>query len=153
MGRRKQISPLEGHEEWIQSHTRIEIMERFQVTYDYVNNFCIKKGIKPVNMRKRSKFVPDDEFIEYAKTHTIRDIAQKYNRCYGSIVTICHRYNITPAKNKPKEAKPCKAILLRKTGEAHDMIRELSKTFTDASIARVFGYSKERIRQIRNEEN
>ena len=32
------------------------------------------------------------------------------------------------------------------------MIRELSKTFTDASIARVFGYSKERIRQIRNGE-
>lgn len=76
MGRRKQISPLEGHEEWIQTHTRIEIMERFHVTYDYVNNFCNRRGIKPINIRKRSEFVPDDEFIEYAKTHTIQDIAQ-----------------------------------------------------------------------------
>ena len=36
----------------------------------------------------------------------------------------------------------------RRTGEAHDMIKYLSKSFTKASIARVFGYSAERIRQI-----
>lgn len=39
----------------------------------------------------------------------------------------------------------------KRTGEAHEMIRELSKTFTMASIARVFGYSKERVRQICSE--
>lgn len=32
-----------------------------------------------------------------------------------------------------------------------DMIKYLIPEFTDASIARVFGYSKERIRQIRND--
>ena len=32
--------------------------------------------------------------------------------------------------------------------KGHDMIKYLSKSFTKASIARVFGYSAERIRQI-----
>ena len=75
----------------------------------------LEKGIKPVNMRKRNKFVSDDEFIEYAKTHTIRDIAQKYDRCYGSIATIRHKYNITPAKKTNlKKLNPVKQFCLEK---------------------------------------
>ena len=38
--------------------------------------------------------------------------------------------------------------MFEKEGEAHDIIKYLSKSFTKASIARVFGYSAERIRQI-----
>lgn len=40
---------------------------------------------------------------------------------------------------------------IKRTGEAMDMIKTLLDFYTDASIARVFGYSKERIRQIRME--
>lgn len=36
----------------------------------------------------------------------------------------------------------------KRTGEAQDMIRHLAKTFTMTSIARVFGYTRENIRQI-----
>lgn len=39
----------------------------------------------------------------------------------------------------------------KRTGEAMDMIKTLLDFYTDASIARVFGYSRERIRQIRME--
>ena len=52
-----------------------------------------------------------------------------------------------PCKRHRSEIK-LSAHSCKHTGEAHDMIRYLSKTFTMASIARVFGYSAERIRQI-----
>ena len=53
-----------------------------------------------------------------------------------------------PCKRHKSEAVKLTAHSCKRTGEAHDMIKYLSKSFTMASIARVFGYSKERIRQI-----
>ena len=154
MGRKKKISPLEGHEDWIKNHTRIEIMNKFSVDYNHVNNFCVRKGIKPVNLRRRFIFVPDDGFIRFSSTHTITATAKEYNISYGLALSVIKRNNIAFVKcKKPKEyVFSANASPIKRTGEAQDMIRELSKTFTDASIARVFGYSRERIRQIRNEE-
>ena len=51
-------------------------------------------------------------------------------------------------KGNPDYVNPYK---IKHTGEAQDMIKTLCATYTDASIARVFGYSKERIRQLRME--
>ena len=89
---------LTGHEDFIVSHTRKEIMQEFGVNYNWL----------------------------YMK---IRDM------------------NLTYKRHNCKEAKlsthSCKC-----TGEAQDMIRYLSKAFTMASIARVFGYTRESIRQI-----
>ena len=39
---------LTGHEDYITSHTRKEIMQKFNVNYNCVNNFCIKNGLKPI---------------------------------------------------------------------------------------------------------
>ena len=91
-------SLLKGHEDFIVSHTRKEIMQKFNVNYNWL----------------------------YIK---IRDMSLPYKR-----------HNCKEAKLSTHSCK--------RTGEAQDMIRHLAKTFTMASIARVFGYTRENIRQI-----
>ena len=39
---------LKGHEDYIVTHTRKEIMQKFNVNYNCVNYFCIKNGLKPI---------------------------------------------------------------------------------------------------------
>lgn len=145
MGRRKLSSPLEGQEQFIATHTRKEIAEKFNVNYDHVNNFCNHHGLHPVPERSRHELT--DEMIEYLKDHTIVDTSVKFNLSYVWLVAKVRRDHIPHAVVKGKVAVD-KGYSCRRSGEAHDMIRVLSKTFTNASIARVFGYSKERVRQI-----
>ena len=84
------------------------------------------------------------------RTMTINDVAKKYHLSTSPFTEWCYVHNIdftTTQRVKPEEI-----IKVRKrTGESMDMIKYLMQEFTDASIARVFGYSRERIRQIRNE--
>ena len=107
-------SLLKGHEGYIVTHTRKEIMQKFNVNYNCVNYFCVKNGLKPIadwlSMKIRDMNLP------------------------------CKRHNCKEAKLSTHSCK--------RTGEAQDMIRHLAKTFTMASIARVFGYTRENIRQI-----
>ena len=44
---------LTGHEDYIVSHTRKEIMQKFNVNYNYINNFCNRNGIRPITERGR----------------------------------------------------------------------------------------------------
>lgn len=140
---------LNDNIDYVQSHTRNEIAEHFNLTYNQVNNWCIKHNAHPLKER-RVKFVVTEDFIEYAKTHTIGQISNNFHICYATLLTICKRENIVPLKVTPKYVSEHKGNL-RRTGEAMDMIKTLIPVYTDASIARVFGYSREWIRQIRNE--
>ena len=140
---------LDDNLDYVKTHTRSEIAEHFNLTYNQVNNWCIKSGAKPV-MERQEKYHVTEEFIEFAKTHTLTQIATEFHLCYYTVQSICRSHNIKPIKNRIKMVYEHKGSL-RRTGEAMDMIKALIPTFTDASIARVFGYSKERIRQIRNE--
>lgn len=140
---------LNDNIDYAQSHTRNEIAERFNLTYNQVNNWCRKYNIHPLRQRQE-KFVVTEDFIEYAKTHTIGQIINNFHISYATILSACKRENIVPLKVKLKHISEHKGNL-RRTGEAMDMIKTLIPVYTDASIARVFGYSKERIRQIRNE--
>ena len=45
---------LKGHEDFIVSHTRKEIMQKFNVNYSCVNYFCIKNGLKPIADRGKA---------------------------------------------------------------------------------------------------
>lgn len=146
-GRRPKPSPLDGQEEFITTHTRREIIKKFGVDYNHVNNYCIRYNIKPLRERSQIDIVLSDEILEYAKNHTCAEISNKFDIPYNRLRYIFLQHGIKFYRNKGKVAKgnnhSCK-----RTGEAREMIRELSKTFTMASIARVFGYSKERVRQI-----
>lgn len=145
MGRKRLHSPLEGHEDFITTHTRREIAEEFGVNYDYVNNFCIRHNLHPVPERRRYELT--DEMIEYLKDHTMTNTSAKFNLPYCWLLAKVRRDNIPHAIVKGK-VRVDKGKGFRRSGEAHDMIRVLGETFTYASIARVFGYSKERVRQI-----
>ncbi len=147
--RTKQHIILDDNLDYVKSHTRKQIAEHFNLTYNQVNNFCHKRNIHPPR-DCQEKYHITDEFIEYAKTHTISQTCKAFHLCYYTVQTICKTHNIEPVKNRIKMQYEHKGSL-RRTGEAMDMIKTLIPTFTDASIARVFGYSKERIRQIRNE--
>lgn len=140
---------LDNNLDYILSHTRNEIAEHFNLTYNQVNNWCIKNNIQPLKQRCE-KYKVTDEFIEYAKTHTVVQICKKFHLCYATVVSICRREGIEPLKAKLKYIDSVKGSV-RRTGMAMDMIKTLIPIYTDASIARVFGYSRERIRQIRNE--
>ncbi len=136
---------LAGHEDYITSHTRREIMQKFNVNYNYINNFCNRNGIRPIAERKR--YFITDEIKDFLKEHTIKETAFKFNVGYNWL-TVQVRENNIPCKRHKSEVVKLSVHSCKRTGETHEMIKYLSKTFTMASIARVFGYSKERIRQI-----
>lgn len=140
---------LYGHEEFIKNHNREEIMEKFNVDYNTVNNFCHKNGIRPIPARIHKLECPDG-FAEYAKAHTICQTAKFFNIKYQTVMRMCKEKEINCIKVSPKRIPfdSSENHSLKRSGLAHDMIRELGKTFTFASISRVFGYSKERIRKI-----
>ena len=149
-GRPRKPSVLDGYEDFITTHTRREIMKEFGVSYNYVNNYCIKCNLKPLSERKRTPILINDEILEYAKTHTCVEVSNKFNLPYENLRHTFMAHDIKCYRHHGKAAE-IKRHSCKRTGEAHDMIRELSKTFTMSAIARVFGYSKERIRQICSE--
>lgn len=136
---------LAGHEDYIASHTRREVMQKFNVNYNYINNFCNRNGIRPIAERKR--YFITDEIKDFLKEHTIKETAFKFNVGYNWLTVKVREMNI-PCKRNKSEVVKLSVHSCKRTGETHEMIKYLSKTFTMASIARVFGYSKERIRQI-----
>ena len=135
---------LTGHEDFIVSHTRKEIMQKFNVNYNYINNFCNRNGVRPI--AERGRYFVTDEMKNYLKEHTIKETAYKFHVGYNWLSIKVREMNL-PCKRHRSEIK-LSAHSCKHTGEAHDMIKYLSKSFTKASIARVFGYSAERIRQI-----
>lgn len=140
---------LLGHEEFIKTHTRKEIMAKFEIDYNTVNNFCRKTGVKPIRERIHTIECPDG-FIEYAKNHTVSQVGKHFNIYYPTVLRLCklHDVKCLSVIGKVKPFDSTENRNMKRSGFAQDMIRELSKTFTYASIGRVFGYSKERIRQI-----
>lgn len=136
---------LEGHEEFIVSHTRKEVMKEFGVNYNYVNNFCHRKNIHPI--AERSHRVMTEEMKAFLREHTIKETAAKFGVTYCWLSMQIRNYDL-PYKRQKATTVKLSSGSCKRCGEAHEMIRELSKTFTNASIARVFGYSKERVRQI-----
>ena len=142
-------SVLKGHEDFIVSHTRKEIMQKFNVNYNCVSYFCLKNGLKPI--ADRSKYHVTDEMKDFLKEHTVTETAYKFHVGYNWLHKKIREMNLPYKRHNCKEVK-LSTHSCKRTGEAQDMIRYLSKAFTMASIARVFGYARESIRQICAEE-
>lgn len=136
---------LTGHEDYITSHTRKEIMQKFNVSYNYLNYFCVKNGLKPI--AERCKCHLTDEMKDFLKEHTVKETACKFHVGYNWLRMKIRNMILSYKRHNCKDVK-LSAHSCKHTGEAHDMIKYLSKSFTNASIARVFGYTLERVRQI-----
>ena len=136
---------LKGHEDFIVSHTRKEIMQKFNVNYNYINNFCIRNGLKPI--AERGKYHVTDEMKDFLKEHTVKETAFRFHVGYDWLSMKIRDMNLPCKRHNCKEVK-LSTHSCKRTWEAQDMIRYLSKAFTMASIARVFGYTRENIRQI-----
>ena len=136
---------LKGHEDYITSHTRKEIMQKFNVNYNCVNYFCVKNGLKPI--AERGKYHVTDEMKDFLKEHTVAETAFRFHVGYNWLSIKVREMNIPCKRHNCKEVK-LSTHSCKRTGEAQNMIRHLAKTFTMASIARVFGYTRENIRQI-----
>ena len=136
---------LKGHEDFIVSHTRKEIMQKFNVNYSCVNYFCIKNELKPI--AEGGKYRVTDEMKDFLKEHTVKETAARFHVGCDWLYMKIRDMNLPYKRHNCKEAK-LSAHSCKRTGEAQDMIRHLAKTFTMASIARVFGYTRESIRQI-----
>ena len=81
----------------------------------------------------------------------ISSVAKKYSLDANALRNWCIVRGIKYTKNKDKITVNTDFVPKRRTGEMMDMIKYLLPKFTDASIARVFGYSKEGIRLIRKQ--
>lgn len=138
-------SLLTGHEDYIVTHTRKEIMREFNVNYNCVGYFCRKNGLKPI--AGGGKFHVTDEMKDFLKEHTVAETAHKFHVSCNWLYIKIREMNLPYQRHNCKEAK-LSIHSCKRTGEAQDMIRYLSKAFTFASIARVFGYTRESIRQI-----
>lgn len=135
---------LTGHEDYIVTHTRKEIMQKFNVNYNCINYFCAKNGIKPIAERR---YPVTDEMKDFLKEHTVKETAFRFHVGCDWLYMKIREMNLPYQRHNCKEAK-LSTHSCKRTGEAQDMIRYLSKAFTMASIARVFGYTRESIRQI-----
>ena len=89
---------LKGHEDYIVSHTRKEIMQKFNVNYSCVNYYCIKNGLKPIAEGGRYRFT--DEMKDFLKEHTIKETAYKFltKNTYASVL-IKHKRSIRVTTN------------------------------------------------------
>lgn len=88
----------------------------------------------------------DDEVREYAETHSINEMAIHFGVTYTTLRRYCLIKNIPLLKMRNKNGQ--ERVVEKRNGEVHEMIKVLGDHFSYASIGRVFGYSKERIRQI-----
>ena len=121
-------------------------MQKFNVNYNCVNYFCAKNGLKPI--AERGKYHVTDEMKDFLKEHTVKETAFRFHVSYNWLNMKIRDMNLTCKRHNGKDVNKLSAHSCKRTGEAQNMIRYLSKAFTMASIARVFGYTRESIRQI-----
>lgn len=136
---------------FIRTHTLSEVSQKFNISYGYASMLAKKLGVKAKIDKYREFRIDIEQLRKYAKEHKADECARYFNVPTGLVYRYCNRFKIPYLKEKPRvyTDKKCSC---KRTGEARDMIVYLSEKFTNAAIGRVFGYSKERIRQILIEE-
>lgn len=75
----------------------------------------------------------------YAKTHTTKECAEKFACGSATIRNICKQNNISTIKASKKPGV---------NAERDEMVSYLAEKFTYESIGKVFGLTRERVRQI-----
>lgn len=150
---KKSKIPLESVEEikdFLQNHTLKETSEAWKITYKYAATLCKKYGVKSKRTKFLTPLVDIEQLKEYGKTHTIRECAEHFNVSYSLINSYKQRFGFV-TKRRTGNIMYYSPYNIKRTGEAQDMILTLCDTYNFAAIGRVFGYSRERVRQIYEE--
>lgn len=138
------IKNLDEYKEFAKTHSRQECADKYGVSASYLYHFNRKNGVKSFSNGKRgakprySFNETEDECREFLKTHTIRDIIQKYNVSYFTVINWARKLNV-------------KTMRVRPYSDRDSMITSLvNDGYTYQNIADVFGMSKQRVEQIVN---
>ena len=135
--------------EFMLAHKPEEFAEKFGIKLNSARVMYAQYGVRI----KREKHyitklpdIPKETFAAFAENNGISKVCAYFGIAPKTARKLYALYGVQPFMCRG-EVLPCKHKLKR-TGETQDMIRYLAKEYTYASIARVFGYSKERVRQI-----
>ena len=96
--------------------------------------------------------LPVEQLREELAHMPITAIASKYGFSVSGLISFANRRNIPYFQRidrKFERISEVPSIQCKRAGEAKDMIRTLCDFYTDASIARVFGCTRQYIYQIR----
>ena len=148
-------------EEWIKAidgtKTAVEVAKELDCCRGNVYNAAKRYGLqlKKDCWSSNEYFgISLEQFKEELKNYSLWQVSQMHHLSYCSLRQWLEIRGVTNVvQNKQRKLEPIKNLKpCKRTGEAHDMIKFLATRYTLAAIGRVFGYSKERIRQIVNEE-
>lgn len=121
----------------------------FGVTVSGFRSNLYRFGIRERKSKEIILGKPEVELREFAKDHTLKEIAEYCGKQVQNTWSALIVNNVDFQKVYKAGAE--KNQKTKHYGDEKDMILELIKLnkFTDASIARVFGYSKTAIRKMR----
>lgn len=138
--------------QFAKEHTFKEFAEQFEVRISYARSFYANYEIACNDFI--SNRVKKDDFIEYSLNHNLEETAKHYGISLGSVQRLEKKYQTKCKRFRDfKMDKSYRSVehRIKRTGLAVDMIKTLTKTYTDSAIARVFGYSVTRVREFRLE--
>lgn len=139
--------------EYAKEHTLQEFADHFDLTlatarqFYHYNRISAKTGLKKHENTLYDR-VPLEAWSEYSKDHVILECMDHFNIKRGEVYRLESKYKVYALRHNGSTVKTIEDRQIKRTGEMQDMIRYLSNKYTYASIGRVFGYTKERVRQI-----
>lgn len=99
---------------------------------------------------KEKKFcgIPAEAFIAYASNHTCKEIAEHFDQHSTNIYSILAIHSIPYKKMYSRKAGRDVEFTPDDKQMLYGMIRTLSETYTQKSIARILGYSEAWVSKI-----
>lgn len=115
--------------EYLESHEMKDITAKLKISRQYAYYVCTKLGVRP-KRPDRSYFsrVDKDEFVRFAKDHTIVEIAEKYNITENYCRKVLDKYSI--------DFKP---LLVKNIIRDVDRFIEYSMSHSISDTAKEFG--------------
>lgn len=132
------------------SHNVKEFADMFGLAVGTAKVFYCRHGISArYKLEQRWNSIDKEKFCKYAASHTLNQIACHFHVSSDMARTLCKKFEIEPkSKLLLKDISTEVSRNHRNTATAHTMIKYLAGKFSYGSIGKVFGYSKERVRQI-----
>lgn len=139
--------------EYAKEHTLQEFAEHFDLTiatarqFYHYNRLSAKTGFEK---HKNTLFdrISESTWKEYSKDHVIMECMEHFDIKRDEVYRLESKYKTYALRHNKRSSEEVVKNKIKRTGEMQDMIRYLSNNFTYSAISRVFGYTKERVRQI-----
>lgn len=134
----------EKYERFAKKHTKLEIMEKYNISSSLVDLLRWKYGFsfqpRKIPTVVRSKDMTKEEFVKFCKTHVLKDIKDYFNVSPSTVYSWERKYDF----NIKKSVNPAEKT------ERNTLIVKMSKTKSVETISQEFGLTKQRVGQILN---